>query len=61
MNTGQALLDLGGQLAQLREDNALLQNQIDSLRGALAYQDTVVRQLAAGAGISMRLPASPFP
>jgi hypothetical protein len=61
MATGQAVLDLGMQLVQLRADNALLQAQIDSLRGVVAYQDTLVRQLAASAGLSVRPPASTFP
>lgn len=61
MATGQAVLDLGMQLVQLREDNALLQAQIDSLRGVVAYQDSLVRQLAASAGLSVRPPAPAFP
>lgn len=61
MASGQAVLDLGMQLVQLREDNAMLQAQIDSLRGAVAYQDTILRQLAAGAGLSMRPPVPSFP
>ncbi len=61
LTSGQALVDLNAQLAQFREDNALLQAQIDSLRGAVAYQDTILRQVAAGAGISMRPPAVPIP
>ncbi len=54
-------MDLGTLVGQLREENAMLQSQIDSLRGALAYQDTIVRQLAAGAGVQMRAPAWPTP
>ncbi|MCE2903146.1 MAG: hypothetical protein ACK6DP_05455 [Gemmatimonas sp.] len=61
MATGQAVLDLGMQIVQLREENAMLQAQIDSLRGVMAYQDTVVRQLAAAAGLPTRPPAPPFP
>lgn len=61
LTTGQAFIDLNAQLVQFREDNALLQQQIDSLRNVTAYQDTIVRQLAAAAGISMRPPAVPFP
>lgn len=61
ITTGQAFIDLNAQLSQFREDNALLQEQIDSLRGVAAYQDTIVRQLAAAAGISMRAPAMPIP
>lgn len=61
LNSGQAVMDLGTLVGQLREENAMLQAQIDSLRGALAYQDTIVRQLAAGAGVQMRSPAFPTP
>lgn len=61
MASGQAVLDLGMQLVQMREDNAALQAQIDSLRGVVAYQDTVVRQLAATAGIPVRASGLPFP
>ncbi len=61
LTSGQALVDLNAQLAQFREDNALLQGQIDSLHGAIAYQDTILRQLAAGAGITMRSPTVPIP
>ena len=34
---------------------------LDSLRHALVYQDTIVRQLAAGAGVSVRSPLFPAP
>ena len=50
-NTAQAIMDLGDQLSGMREDNALLQAQVDSLRGALARQDTLLRQLAGMAGV----------
>lgn len=53
-NTAQAIMDLGDQLSAMREDNALLQSQMDSLRGALARQDTVLRQLAGMAGVPVR-------
>jgi hypothetical protein len=59
LNAGQAVMDLGSLVSELREENAIMQAQIDSLRGALAYQDTIVQQLAAGAGVQMR--ASAFP
>jgi hypothetical protein len=61
LSSGQAVIDLNAQMVQFREDNALLQAQIDSLRGALAYQDTILRQVAAGAGIQMRAPSVPIP
>ncbi len=59
VSTAQAMLDLGQNLVQLREDDALLQAQIDSLRGVVAYQDTILRQLAATAGVSLRPQSAP--
>lgn len=61
VSTGQAMLDLGQNMIQLREDDALLQAQIDSLRGVVAYQDSVLRQLAAVSGLSMRPQSAPVP
>lgn len=61
LNAGQAVMDLGSLVGELREENANMQAQIDSLRGALAYQDSIVRQLAAGAGVQMRASAFPTP
>ena len=50
-NTAQALVDLGDQLNAMRQDNAVLQEQVDSLRQALAKQDTILRQVAGMAGV----------
>jgi len=61
VSTGQAMLDLGQNMIQLREDDALLQAQIDSLRGVVAYQDSILRQLAALSGLSMRSQSAPMP
>ncbi len=61
VSTAQAMLDLGQNMVQLREDDALLQAQIDSLRGVVAYQDSILRQLAATAGVSMRPQSAPMP
>lgn len=56
LNTGQALMDLNESIVQLREDNALIQAQVDSLRDVLARQDTVLRQIALQVGISVPPP-----
>lgn len=61
VTSGQAMLDLSQNLVQLREDDALLQAQVDSLRGIVAYQDTVLRQLAGMAGVPMRPQSAPAP
>ena len=48
------LVEMSDALNQARQESADLQEQIDSLRTVVAKQDTVVRSLAAAAGI-------PFP
>ena len=55
------MVDIGNMVVQLREENAQLQAQIDSLRAVAAYQDTVVRQLAGAAGLQMRAPGMQQP
>lgn len=61
MTTSQAVIDIGNMVVQLREENAQLQAQIDSLRSVAAYQDTVVRQLAGAAGLQMHPPGISTP
>lgn len=48
----EQIIQLGDAVNDLRQMNAELQEQIDSLRVATAKQDTVVRQLANLAGVS---------
>ena len=50
-NTAQAIIDMGDELSAVRQDAAVLQEQVDSLRGALARQDSLLRQLAGMAGV----------
>jgi len=54
VSSGQAMLDLGNALNQLRYETALIQAQVDSLREVVAYQDSLVRQLAAVSNIPVR-------
>lgn len=54
LSTGQALLDIAQTMNDLRDQNATIQAELDSLRSAVAYQDTVLRQLAALSGVSVR-------
>jgi hypothetical protein len=49
--TAQALTEIADQLGAMQQDNAALQEQLDSLRTAVARQDTVVRRLANLAGL----------
>jgi septal ring factor EnvC (AmiA/AmiB activator) len=51
--TAQALAEIADQLGAMQQDNAALQHQIDSLRTAVARQDTVLRRLANLAGVPM--------
>ena len=51
--TAQALTEIADQLGAMQQDNAALQNQVDSLRAVVARQDTVLRRLANLAGVSM--------
>ena len=47
----EQVIQLGDGLNDLRQENAVLQQQVDSLRLVVAKQDTVVRQLANLAGV----------
>ena len=56
VNTAQQLVDIADAMNALRQDNAILQDQMDSLRAATARQDTIIARLAAQAGISIASP-----
>jgi len=45
-NVAQALNDAANEMAGLKNDLAVLQTQLDSLRGIVASQDTVIGRLA---------------
>ena len=49
----EQIIQLGDGLNDLRQDNAALQQQVDSLRLVVAKQDTVLRQLANLAGVPL--------
>lgn len=48
---GETILQMSDAITLLRQESAQLQDEIDSLRIALARQDTVLRRLSAAAGI----------
>ena len=50
---GQSVVELGDAISALRQDNAVIQEQLDSLRLEVARQDTVIRQLANLAGVPL--------
>lgn len=54
-NIAQAMTDVGTQITAMQQDYAVLQGQVDSLRGVVARQDTIIGRLASMAG----LPISP--
>jgi hypothetical protein len=49
----ETLIEMSDAMAAVREETALLQAQVDSLREQLARQDTVVRRLASMAGMPL--------
>ncbi len=51
--TAQALTEIADQLGAMQQDNAALQNQVDSLRAVVAKQDSVLRRVANLAGVPM--------
>ena len=55
VNTAQQLADIADAMNALRADNAVLQDQVDSLRIVVARQDTIIVRLAAQSG--MPIPA----
>lgn len=61
MSVAESMRDIGDALGQLREENAFVLAQVDSLRGVVAYQDTIIRQLASQANVSVRPNSSSFP
>lgn len=50
----ETVIDMSDALVAVREETALLQAQVDSLREQVARQDTVVRRLASMAGLDQR-------
>lgn len=52
-NIAQAMIDVGTQVSAMQQDYALLQAQVDSLRGVVARQDTIIGRLASMAGLPL--------
>jgi hypothetical protein len=52
-NVAQAMIDLGTQVSAMQQDYAVLQSQVDSLRGIVAHQDTIIGRLAGMAGLQL--------
>ena len=52
-NIAEAMMQVGTEISAMRQDYALLQSQVDSLRGVLARQDTLIARLAAQGNIPL--------
>jgi septal ring factor EnvC (AmiA/AmiB activator) len=52
--TAQAITEIADELSALRADNAEMQAQLDSLRQAVARQDTLLRRFANLAGMPLQ-------
>ncbi|HZI41647.1 MAG TPA: hypothetical protein VFD67_08080 [Gemmatimonadaceae bacterium] len=52
-NIAEAMVQVGTEISAMRQDYALLQNQVDSLRGVVARQDTLISRLAAAANVPL--------
>ena len=52
-NIAEAMMQVGTEMSALRQDYAVLQSQVDSLRGVVARQDSLLARLASGANIPL--------
>lgn len=52
----QSVIELSDAVSELRQENAMLQAQVDSIGRIVARQDTVVRQLMSMASMPMPQP-----
>lgn len=50
-NMGQAIQDIGSEMSAQRQDMAILQEQIDSLKQAMAKQDSTIKRLLNVTGL----------
>ena len=50
----ETVIDMSDALIAVRDETALLQAQVDSLREQVARQDTLLRRLASMAGLDSR-------
>lgn len=51
VSMAEAMMQIGDVLNAIREENAMLQADLDSLRGAVARQDTLIQRLGAATGV----------
>ena len=51
VSTGEMFIEISDALNAIRQENAMLQAQVDSLREVVARQDTLLGRVAAAAGV----------
>ena len=56
ISQGELLIELTETINDLRAHDALMQEQLDSLRSVVARQDTTIGRLAAAAGVPVPVP-----
>lgn len=49
----EAMIQVGTEISAIRQDYAVLQNEVDSLRGVVARQDTLITRLATLANMPL--------
>ena len=52
-NIAEAMVQVGTEMSAMRQDYAVLQNQVDSLRMVVARQDTLLAKLATLANVPL--------
>ena len=52
-NIAEAMVQVGTEMSAMRQDYAVLQNQVDSLRTVVARQDTLLTKLATLANVPL--------
>jgi hypothetical protein len=52
-NIAEAMVQVGTEISGIRQDYAVLQSQVDSLRGVVARQDTLLTRLATLANVPL--------
>ena len=53
LSTGEAIIGLADAIDGLREESAMLQDQLDSLRLVVARQDSALARIAAATGVPL--------
>ncbi len=53
LSTGEAIIGLADAIDGLREESAMLQDQVDSLRLVVARQDSALARIAAATGVPL--------